>query len=258
MVQPRLPSPSWLEVGAAHLGCLPLLAKARWQSGRAPGQWTTWSAAPLANYEHLLNKVEGSFTCGSPWTFGGVRVHRQTCKTVVRRQHHAGPRRLRQGDGVGCQGEHGGYRALGFESRAGDRVSLWHWQLQWLSGTTRGDISADTSLLQRPPKELQVSDLKEVNAVLRYVKATSQASVKIEPVPLEELMFVCYGDFGFANAPNHKSQGGLVIAATSKSAMWQTTQSSLLEWNSYRHQRMCSAALLPKLRHWIAPMTMRG
>ena len=37
--------------------------------------------------------------------------------------------------------------------------------LQWMAGTTRGDLAADVSLLQKPPKELTVGDLKEVNKV---------------------------------------------------------------------------------------------
>ena len=38
--------------------------------------------------------------------------------------------------------------------------------LQWVAGTTRGDLAADTSLLQKPPKELTVGDLKGINKVL--------------------------------------------------------------------------------------------
>ena len=50
-------------------------------------------------------------------------------------------------------------------------------------------------VVRKPPKELQVSDLKEVNAVMR---------IKSEPIAFEELTFVCYMDSGFAIAPNKK------------------------------------------------------
>ena len=40
--------------------------------------------------------------------------------------------------------------------------------LQWMSGTARGDLSVDTLLLQKPPKDLTVGDLREVNKVLKY------------------------------------------------------------------------------------------
>ncbi|CAE6936300.1 GIP [Symbiodinium sp. CCMP2592] len=114
--------------------------------------------------------------------------------------------------------------------------------LQWLSGTTRGDISADVSLLQKPPKELKVEDLLEINSVLRYVKATNGASYRLVPIPLDELMIVAYGP-GFGNVPGGKSQGGLVVVATSKAALESSQAASLLEWRSYRHQRVLRSTL---------------
>ena len=44
--------------------------------------------------------------------------------------------------------------------------------LQWLAGTTRGDMFSDVSVLQRLFSELTVKDLLEIYAVLQYVKAT--------------------------------------------------------------------------------------
>ena len=54
-------------------------------------------------------------------------------------------------------------------------------RLHWLASTTRGDLAADTSLIQKPPKELRLSDLKEVASLLRYAKATGDATIKIVP-----------------------------------------------------------------------------
>ena len=115
--------------------------------------------------------------------------------------------------------------------------------LQWLASTTRGDISADVSLLQRPPPELTVADLLEINAVLRYVKATNDAYYKIVSVPWNDMLLVAYGDSGFGNAPNGKSQGGLVVVATSKQALEGPQEASLMEWRSYRHQRVLRSTL---------------
>ena len=115
--------------------------------------------------------------------------------------------------------------------------------LQWLSGTTRGDIASDVSLLQKPPAELTVADLLEINAVLRYVKATNGAYYKVVSIPWDQMMLVAYGDSGFGNAPNGKSQGGLVVVATTKSALEGTQPASLLEWRSYRHQRVLRSTL---------------
>ena len=107
----------------------------------------------------------------------------------------------------------------------------------------RGDISADTSLLQKSPEELTVGDLLEVNAVLKYVRGTKDSYVKVIPIPFDELVIVSYGDCGFANAPGGKSQGGLVVVATDRAALQSRRPASLLEWKSYRHQRVLRSTL---------------
>ena len=91
--------------------------------------------------------------------------------------------------------------------------------LQWMAGTTRGDIAADTSLLQKPPNQLTIADLAEVNGVLRYVRATSDAYYKLIPIDFDDMLLIAYGDSAWANAPGGKSQGGLLVAATSKKVL---------------------------------------
>ena len=115
--------------------------------------------------------------------------------------------------------------------------------LQWLAGTPRGDLSADVSLLQKPPKDLLVGDLKEINRVLKYTRATANSHFRVQPIPVSDLMFIAYGDAGWANAPGNKSQGGLVVVASSKKALSETCKASLLEWKSYRHQRTLRSTL---------------
>eukprot|EP00913_Durusdinium_trenchii_P020988 g19722.t1 len=115
--------------------------------------------------------------------------------------------------------------------------------LQWLAGTTRGDLAADVSLLQKPPSELMVSDLQEVNKVIKYARATSNAFFKVTPLKLEELLFITYGDSGWANAPKCKSQGGYVIVATNKGVLEEEQPASLLDWKSFRHQRILRSTL---------------
>ena len=115
--------------------------------------------------------------------------------------------------------------------------------LQWMAGTTRGDLAADTSLLQKPPKELTVGDLKEINKVLKYVRATANAYVRVNPLDLKDLVFIAYGDAGWANAPNKKSQGGLAVLATTREYLNGPQKASLLEGKSYRHQRVLRSTL---------------
>ena len=104
-------------------------------------------------------------------------------------------------------------------------------------------IAADTSLLQQPPGELTVADLIEVNGVLRYVRATQDAFHKVIPIDFDDMLLIAYGDSAWANAPGGKSQGGLIVAATSKKVLQTPQQASVLEWASYRHQRVLRSTL---------------
>ncbi len=99
------------------------------------------------------------------------------------------------------------------------------------------------SLLQKKHDELRVADLIQVNQVLKYVKATATSYFRIFPVKLSSCFFVAYGDSGFANAPNNKSQGGYVVLLTDKQAFVSEQPASLLDWKSYRHQRILRSTL---------------
>ena len=116
----------------------------------------------LNDHEKFLHDVEGSFTWGSPWTSGELSIGRKvtqqsdwsiTIDQVSYVSEMASVAKVNYDDDT-----------TEFRSGIGSP--------QWLASTTRGDIAADTGLIQKPPKDLKVRELKEVAAVLRYVKAT--------------------------------------------------------------------------------------
>ena len=119
--------------------------------------------------------------------------------------------------------------------------------LQWMSGTTRPDIAADTSLLQKGHSDLTYGDLAEANSALKYVKATANTAVTIKPIDVEQLVLIAFGDSAFANAPGGKSQGGYIVLASTPEALTQQADASLLDWKSYRHQRVLRSTLATKL-----------
>lgn len=115
--------------------------------------------------------------------------------------------------------------------------------LQWLAGTTRPDLCADTSLLQKAHDDLTYGDLQEANTLLKYCKATADTHVVIRPISLESMILVAFGDSAFANAPGGKSQGGFLVVATTEDCARQEADASLLDWKSYRHQRVLRSTL---------------
>ena len=198
--------------------------------------------AALPDYEFVLDGVHASFVWGSEWeskefTFVGRRIRQcEDGSLLLDQENYVAevPITKLKLDNDELLSNH---PELITEFRSGIG------SLQWLAGTTRGDIAADTSLLQKPPSELKVEDLAEVNAVLRYVRATNPAFVRLVPVPLDEFVFVTYGDSGWGNAPRGKSQGGLVVTATDRKVFSETRPASVLEWRSYRHQRVLRSTL---------------
>ena len=190
----------------------------------------------------LLDGVKASFEWGSPWkerecTFVWRHLSQQEDGSITVDQTHYVSEIATTRTSLSPETPLSGHPELISEFRSGIG------SLQWMSGTTRGDISADTSLLQKSPKELTVGDLLEVNAVLKYVRATKDAFFRVIPIPFDELLVVSYGDSGFANAPGGKSQGGLVVVATDRLAFKEKRPASLLEWRSYRHQRVLRSTL---------------
>ena len=71
-------------------------------------------------------------------------------------------------------------------------------ELQWLSGQSRPDLSAPTSLLQH--KDLKVADFVKAYTALKIAKNTSQAGVCVQALPLSEMIAVGYGDASWGNA----------------------------------------------------------
>ena len=198
--------------------------------------------ACLDGFEHHLEQVKGAFEWGSAWEkddfiFTGRRIQRQPDGSfTIDQSHYVADISLTKLE-LPDDEKLADHPELVTEFRSGIG------SLQWMAGTTRGDLAADTSLLQKPPKDLCVGDLREINKVLKYVRATADSYFKVNPLSLKDLVFVAYGDSGWANAPGNKSQGGLVILATEKQCLETSTTASLLEWKSYRHQRTLRSTL---------------
>ena len=196
----------------------------------------------LPGYEYLLDTVKKSFEWGSEWekdtfVFVGRRITRlpDNSYTLDQVRYVSDIDKTKVNLEASELLQDHPELITEFKSGIGS--------LQWMAGTSRGDIAADVSLLQKRPKELTVGDLLEVNKVLKYVRATADARVKITPVDLKEAVFIAYGDAGWGNAPGNKSQGGLTVLLTDKQVFEMERPASLLEWKSYQHHRALRSTL---------------
>ena len=88
--------------------------------------------------------------------------------------------------------------------------------LQYAAVHSRPDIAAKVAFLQKKIPKAMVSDLMEANKVLREAKTTSETSILVQPIPLQEVTFASFGDASFASENQLRAQQGLFIMATTE------------------------------------------
>ncbi|CAE7744915.1 RE1 [Symbiodinium sp. KB8] len=114
--------------------------------------------------------------------------------------------------------------------------------LHWLTGQTRPDLAAATSLAMSGKPT--VSHLQEVNRLLKDVKASEDWKLTFAPVQLHSARIVAYTDASWANHEDLRSQAGyLVFVAGQNVFTVEGDDASLVEWRSHRIQRRCRSTL---------------
>ena len=106
--------------------------------------------------------------------------------------------------------------------------------LQWLAGQTRPDIASVVSLSSKGPRTT-VEDLKNVIDTIDFVRSTPQHGIVLEPVPINPgTVIAVFGDSGWANAEQTRSQHGAVIVITSPTVTEQVAPCGIIDWKTSR------------------------
>ncbi|CAE7230751.1 RE1, partial [Symbiodinium sp. CCMP2456] len=114
--------------------------------------------------------------------------------------------------------------------------------LHWLTGQTRPDLAAATSLAMSGKPT--VSHLQEVNRLLKDAKASEDWKLTFAPVPLQTARIVAYTDASWANHEDLRSQAGYLVFVTGQNVFTvEGDSASLVEWRSHRIQRRCRSTL---------------
>eukprot|EP00971_Amphidinium_carterae_P241758 4800210-Amphidinium_carterae.1 len=114
--------------------------------------------------------------------------------------------------------------------------------LQWLSSTSRPDISSWCSLLQRATPTL--TDLRGLYEAIEFVRESSEQGIAINPIPLVGCVLVVYSDSSFANAEKGGSQGGMLITLCPEAVLkGEAVAGSIVEWKSFKSKRICRSTL---------------
>ncbi len=189
-----------------------------------------------------LNRLKDAFTWG-PWSslrqcslkFTGHQFRLRNEDIIVHQQEFTlstPTKRLRVGPATDrllqSAEEYSEYRSCGGS-------------LQWLSGHSRPDCSATTSLSQRDDPKL--SDLAAMYETIEHARASSADGFCISSLDLKKLCTVAYGDSSFANAPGCKTQQGHVTTLTETTCTTRETRASIVDWRSGRAHRVVRSTL---------------
>ena len=107
--------------------------------------------------------------------------------------------------------------------------------MQWLAKEGRPDVLGDVAILSVELGKPTEKSLKLLNKAIHSAKLNTDASVTVRSIPLKDLVIASFADSSWANMPGAKSQGGVVIFATTKKFFeHQKAETSMLDWRSRR------------------------
>jgi len=114
---------------------------------------------------------------------------------------------------------------------------------QWLSGTSRPDLSAGVSLYQKGSPT--VHDLKALYSLLQYARDTATTGIIFTAMPLEvdKIAVLAFGDSSFANADELKTQTGAMAILAPVTALTHPSPCTVLAWHSHRTKRTVRSTL---------------
>ena len=116
--------------------------------------------------------------------------------------------------------------------------------LQYAAVNTRPDLCSKLGWLQSQINKCTVSTLLEANRILHEAKQFSSVTVKIQPIPLEQLRFVAFSDASFASEKTLDSHQGMLIMS-SHSGIGENKNSPVnpIVWHSKKIQKVVVSTL---------------
>ena len=115
--------------------------------------------------------------------------------------------------------------------------------LQWVSTQCRPEVSAIVSLTGHGA-EATITDLRNLYAIIKYLKQTPDDGLTLPDIPFDEnTVVLAYSDSSWANARKSGSQIGVIICLTTESAEHIPTPASIVDWRSCRSPRVCRSTL---------------
>ena len=127
----------------------------------------------------------------------------------------------------------------------------------WLANQTRPDLCVSTSLLQGAHASATVADTREANKLLRLYRQHAHVPIRVSPIPLDDLTFVCFGDCGWSVRRDGSSRSGsLIIAADKRILDGFEATTTMVDWKSYKCKRVVRSSLAGDTQAYVETLDM--
>ena len=111
--------------------------------------------------------------------------------------------------------------------------------LQYASTNTRPDLGSRLSYLQSRINSATVETLLDANRTLHEAKANANVALKIQPIAVEDLRFICFSDAAFASEKNPSSHQGMILMTAHRDI--EENKSSIINpimWSSKKSRKL--------------------
>lgn len=114
----------------------------------------------------------------------------------------------------------------------------------WLSSQSRPDLAVQTSLSQQAFPVPTVQDLLQANQAVRRARQQADLEITVPFISPQDLTVAFWSDAAFANTQSLHTQGGSLMAMTSRSfSAGEDVPIHCMSWRSYRLPRVVSSTL---------------
>ena len=116
--------------------------------------------------------------------------------------------------------------------------------LNWAGREGRPDAAAAASLFSSQIQDMKVSDIIELNKVVKQLKADSGLALRIQPLVEKDLQWGVISDSSFANARGGKTQAGHMLIAFERGLLeGRQSKTNILHWRSGKLHRTVGSTL---------------
>ena len=116
--------------------------------------------------------------------------------------------------------------------------------ITWAAKEGRPDCAASASIIASCLNRLKIQDVLDLNKAIRDAKKTASMTLRIQPIPMEKLVWGTITDASYANAEGGASQGAFgVFTAHSDLIEKGEGVTNLLHWKSGKMHRVVNSTL---------------